>query len=295
MAPSAISKYPGDGDEPPKIRIMILETDDPHPEIQDHKGSYSEMLHHHFTKAGRKHRPPLGVETDRRFVVAEKGGAVPKPEEFDGVHSVLITGSMFDADSDEHAWILDLLSLLRELFVRRPDIKFSGVCFGHQLLCRLLGAPVGPSPKRDWEIGHSAIHLTDVGRRIFRTDAATVYLHQMHQGQVKEAPSIESEEARALRLPRDARVHVWGWSEHTRVQGVYVADRVFTTQAHLAFDDHTVHREIDMRVESGGIQDLDHARRAKETAHWEHDGEEVAAAILRFFHGEDREIYEDLG
>lgn len=42
-----------------------------------------------------------------------------------------------------------------------------------------------------------------------------------------------------------------------------------------------------MRVDSGSIEDMAHADKATETSHLEHDGEVVAAAILRFFHLED--------
>jgi hypothetical protein len=51
-----------------------------------------------------------------------------------------------------------------------------------------------------------------------------------------------------------------------------------------------VKRQINMRVESGGIKDLNHADAAKETADMEHDGEAVAGSILRLFHGEDIDI-----
>jgi hypothetical protein len=64
-------------------------------------------------------------------------------------------------------------------------------------------------------------------------------------------------------------------------------NRIFTTQAHLAFDSAMVKREIQMRVEAGSIKDLKHADEASETSHLEHDGAEVAGAILRFFHFED--------
>jgi len=49
-----------------------------------------------------------------------------------------------------------------------------------------------------------------------------------------------------------------------------------------------------MRQKSGGISDEEEAQEGKEKAHLEHDGEVVASAMLRFFHGEDKEI-EDRG
>ncbi|KAK3376137.1 GMP synthase [Lasiosphaeria ovina] len=265
----------------PVVRLMVLETDEPHPATQDERGSFGQILHQHFAQTGAAHDPPLGIETDQVYVVGDRGGRMPAVAEFDGFDGVLVTGSRASADGDE-PWIRELLGLLRELWTRRPsDLVFIGVCFGHQLLARLLGAEIRTSPSRDWELGHCAIALSPVGQRLFRTgDAAHVYLHQMHQDQVAAAPPHNE--------LCEGDVQVWGCSAHTPVQGLYVANRLFTTQAHLAFDRAMVGRQIAMRVESGGITDRAHADRAAETAHLEHDGDVVAAAILRMFHfGDD--------
>lgn len=96
----------------PKVRLLILETDETELETQQDKGHYGQVLHHHFSKAGLNHDPPLGVETDRRFVVAEKGGKVPAYDEIKEYHAILMTGSCFDAHGD-NPWILDLMNLLR--------------------------------------------------------------------------------------------------------------------------------------------------------------------------------------
>lgn len=169
----------------------------------------------------------------------------------------------------------------------RPDIRHSGVCFGHQLLSRLLGSEVEPHPDGAWELGHNRIDLTDMGRKLFETDDDHILLHQMHQDRVKAPPSP----SHPLLKPADGGdpppVHVWGHSPHTPVQGVYIPKRIFTTQAHMAFDTAMVKREIEMRVESGAIEDKAVADEGKDTAHLEHDGLEIAKAILRFFHGED--------
>jgi GMP synthase-like glutamine amidotransferase len=106
----------------------------------------------------------------------------------------------------------------------------------------------------------------------------------MHQDQVAEAPTVQS--AQGL-LPDDAKMYVWGSSDHTEIQGLYLRDRLFTTQAHLAFDEKMVKHEIEMRVEEEAIKDKEQVDEAKETASFAHDGEVVARAILRFFHGED--------
>jgi GMP synthase-like glutamine amidotransferase len=168
----------------------------------------------------------------------------------------------------------------------KPDFHFTGVCFGHQLLARLLGGTVAPSPAGDWELGHCRIDITATGQRLFRTRDTHIHLHQMHQDQVTLKPTYES--AGGLIGP-DEEVLVWGTSPHTAVQGLYIPNRLFTTQAHLGFDEDMVRRQIQMRVEKGSIQDIEHADRAAETAHLEHDGVAVAEAILRLF------VYDDDG
>lgn len=73
------------------------------------------------------------------------------------------------------------------------------------------------------------------------------------------------------------------------MQGVYLRDRLFTSQGHLGFDEKMVRRQIDMRVESGSVEE-EEGEVAKETAALEHDGRVVAAAILRLFHGDNRDV-----
>lgn len=271
----------------PVIRLMVLETDKPHPDTYSERGSFGRIVHAHFAKAGRAHRPPLSVETDQVFVVSEQGGRVPTVQEFDRFDGLLITGSVYDAHANNQ-WILELLELLKALWIRRPDFNFVGVCFGHQLLARLLGGSVGPAPSQDWELGHCRITLTPVGQRLFGTREDHVHLHQMHQDQVVTLPTAAS--AGPDLLSPDTEVACWGRSDHTPVQGLYIQDRLFTTQAHLAFDEDMVKRQIQIRVDRGGIKDLEHADRAAETAHLEHDGVEVAKAILRLFLCDEDEV-----
>lgn len=120
--------------------------------------------------------------------------------------------------------------------------------------------------------------------KLFRTDDDEIHLHQMHQDQVVHPPTVES--SGGLLKP-GIEIEVWGYSEHTPVQGVYIPNRLFTTQAHMAFDDEMVKKQIEMRVERGSIEDKEHADQAAETADLEHDGDRLAMAILRFFHFED--------
>ena len=128
--------------------------------------------------------------------------------------------------------------------------------------------------------------LTAVGRYLFRTHDDIIYLHQMHQDQVTTVPSHKTTSL----LSPDDEVRVWASTEHTAVQGIYLQDCLFTSQGHLGFDEEMVHRQIEMRQESGGIKDDKLAMEAKETVSLIHDGVIVAVAILRLYHGEDRDL-----
>lgn len=130
-----------------------------------------------------------------------------------------------------------------------------------------------------------------MGQRLFRTKDEKIYLHQMHQDQVHSPPNHKT--ANGLLKDHD-EVQVWGHSEHTPVQGLYIPNRLFTTQAHLAFDEDMVKRQIQMRIDAGAIKDFEHADRAAETAHLEHDGREVAKAILRLFRFDDDGVVEQV-
>jgi hypothetical protein len=100
------------GPDLPVVRMMVLETDEPHPETKSRRGTFGQILHHHFADAGAAHDPPLGIKTDTRYIVTEKGGTIPMYSEFEGFHALLITGSMYSA-TDDNPWILELLALLK--------------------------------------------------------------------------------------------------------------------------------------------------------------------------------------
>ncbi|KAF2718934.1 putative glutamine amidotransferase-like protein C13C5.04 [Polychaeton citri CBS 116435] len=274
------------------VKILVLETDEPHPDTKEERGRFSDIFHHLFKAAGYSHDPPLDVETDMHYVVddPEHGhhGHVPSASEIpQEINAILITGSMYDAHGDD-PWIRSLMSLIIELWRTRSAMKFSGVCFGHQLLNRTLGAKVKAAESGKWELSHTEMNLTSVGQKLFRTNDTTISVHQMHQDHVETLPSHQTSD---LLLPSQ-KVHNWASTDHTEIQGVYIRDRLFTSQGHLGFDEAMVRRQIELRQDAGSIDEDDkkEVAYADETAHLEHEGEVVAAAILRFFHGDDHEI-----
>ncbi len=173
-----------------------------------------------------------------------------------------------------------------EAWTRYPHLRFHGVCFGHQILCRALGSTVERTPGDVWEFAHTKIELSPIGQALFRTSDPYIYLHQMHQDHVVDAPSPSK--SKLARFDKEA--HVWGWTETTPIQGVYIHERLLTTQGHLGYDPQMVREHIERRVAKGLVKDTQMAEEAKERAELDHDGLVVAAAALRFFHGDDVEI-----
>lgn len=174
-----------------------------------------------------------------------------------------------------------------DVWVHRPDIRFTGICFGHQILCRTLGSTVEPEANGEWELAHTRIILSDLGRSLFNLPSTDdrIHLHQMHLDHVVNPPSASTTNL----LPKGTKVHVWGTSDHTGVQGVYIHKRLFTTQGHMEFNEVMVKRQLELRVKSGSVTKED-ANEAAESADWMHDGLVVAQAVLRFFHGDDDDV-----
>jgi GMP synthase-like glutamine amidotransferase len=105
-----------DSSQRPKVRMLVLETDEPHADTQEEKGSFGQVLHDLLERAGDEHNPELGIDTVMQYVVEPDGGAIPKTEEItDDIHAILITGSVYDAHSDEE-WIHKLMEYIKRTY-----------------------------------------------------------------------------------------------------------------------------------------------------------------------------------
>ncbi|KAG6376733.1 hypothetical protein JVT61DRAFT_1751 [Boletus reticuloceps] len=85
--------------------------------------------------------------------------------------------------NDQFPWVIKLLAYIRRVVADRHSLKICGksitfphprrsltqpgVCFGHQVIRKVLGSPV---EKGKWEISVTTIHLTSIGRALFHTD-----------------------------------------------------------------------------------------------------------------------------
>ena len=92
-----------------RIHLLVLETDTPLPKIYKERGSFTDIFHELFEKAGKSLKPPIDVETSSYYVV---GDEADYPASLDGVDAILLTGSKYDAHGND-PWIHKLISFTR--------------------------------------------------------------------------------------------------------------------------------------------------------------------------------------
>lgn len=81
-----------------------------------------------------------------------------------GRHHGLKPKTEHDAFADA-PWIIKLTSFIEKV-IKHTEKRIVGVCFGHQIVGRAMGARLGRSPE-GWEVSVLPFELTDVGREVF--------------------------------------------------------------------------------------------------------------------------------
>ena len=94
---------------PQQIHLLVLETDTPLPKVSKERGSFADIFHDLFAKAGKSLKPPVEVQTSSYYVV---GDEAEYPASLDGVNAILLTGSKYDAHGND-PWIHKLISFTR--------------------------------------------------------------------------------------------------------------------------------------------------------------------------------------
>lgn len=98
--------------------------------------------------------------------------------------TVLLGGSRLDAFACD-PFTLDLVRRTQE-WLRTDGIRLLGVCYGHQIVARALGARV---ERTGWELGASALTFTPEGLAIFPELESGDGLQQVHQDEVLALPA----------------------------------------------------------------------------------------------------------
>ncbi len=153
-------------------RVLVVRTGAAAPAVRARLGDFGEW----FADA-------LASGADVELADAEAGG-LPAPDAAGG--GVLVTGSPKSVTRPE-PWMEELGRWLLDAARTTPVL---GVCFGHQLVARALGAAVERNP-RGPEAGTAEIALTEAGRRdpLFAGLPARLAVQQLHEDHVPAPPA----------------------------------------------------------------------------------------------------------
>ncbi|KAI8664680.1 hypothetical protein LRP88_04347 [Fusarium phalaenopsidis] len=236
-------------------RIALLECDTPIQAIKDAHGTYGDLLKEVLEEGLNG----VSSSVEPVYTSYDVVGAREYPKLGD-VDCILMTGSQHDAFADID-WVNQLAEFIEKVY-KTSDLPVVGVCFGHQIVARALGAATAGNPL-GWEVAMSRINLTETGRDIFGTNH--LMLQQMHRDMVMTLPES---------------VQNIGSSSLCEIQGLYHPKRIFTMQAHPEFNTVTMHQIIDSI--GGRLFDEEGCKAAHAQAEAQHDGVVVASAIWKF-------------
>lgn len=162
---------------PAPVRLAILEADTPLPNTHAKYHGYGGVFTDLFRRAVAPDPLDAHLAIQVHHVVVVPGDGTVSDADIDSrypslddVDAVLISGSKHSAYLDE-PWILRLVDFTRRALATTGDrrVRVVGVCFGHQIVGRALGVPVGVNDK-GWEVSVTEIRLTGKGRELFGSD-----------------------------------------------------------------------------------------------------------------------------
>ena len=103
-----------------RVRMLVLETDQVFDSTAERKGTFGQIFHDLFAKAGEEHDPKIEIQTTMKFIVESEGGKIPEMSDLDNIQAILITGSKYDAHGSDE-WILKLLKWIQRMLITFPD------------------------------------------------------------------------------------------------------------------------------------------------------------------------------
>ncbi|KAK4109120.1 class I glutamine amidotransferase-like protein [Canariomyces notabilis] len=243
----------------PPLRLAILEADTPVPAANARYKGYFGVFKHLFERAVSPTTLDSIVTLTGHDVVHNPSSAYPS---LDSIDAILITGSKHDAFADDE-WILTLVEYVRKALVH-PRVRVVGVCFGHQIVSRALGALVARSDK-GWEVSVTETRLTEKGKELFG-GRETLKIQQMHRDQVFNVP---------------AGAELLASTDKCMNHGFVIPKRVITVQGHPEFTEDIMREILELRHETGLLTD-EVFQSGMERNGDDHDGVLMAQVFLKF-------------
>ena len=153
---------------PPRpLRLAIFECDTPQPQTRDKFGGYGGVFTNLLERGAETLEPPEKLSQELVISSHDVVNDIHSYPALEDIDAVLISGSRHNA-FDNDPWIIKLVEYTKRA-LNSNRIRVVGVCFGHQIVGRSVGAGVGKSDK-GWEVAVTDVDLTDKGKEIFKLD-----------------------------------------------------------------------------------------------------------------------------
>ncbi|KAL7947721.1 class I glutamine amidotransferase-like protein [Trichoderma barbatum] len=242
------------------LRLAILECETPLPKAKAARGSFGDIFQDLFTLGLRN----LGDEAANVQLQMSKwdviAGNYPRIEDVD---AIVLTGSYGTAFEND-PWIVALVDYVKNT-LESTDKKVVGICFGHQIIGRALGADVNHNPA-GWELSVEGIALNEQGQRLLGLPSLEV--HQMHRDAVLSVPSGATNLGSSTKCP---------------IQILYKPGRVLSFQGHPEFDGPINSEIIVVDHEQSNAFSEEAFQDAIERINRPHDGVHLSSRMMEFF------------
>lgn len=262
------------------LRVAILECDTPAPPVLARQGTYGQIFTKLFSEAadalpstptplGQLPHPTTFSHNDLRLTSYD---VVTKQEypDISDIDAVLISGSKHTVYHND-PWILKLVEFVRPILLEQDRVKIMGVCFGHQIVGRALGAECRANGKEEgWEVSVTEMELTEHGKAVF--GRGSVAMQQMHRDIVATIPPSP---------PNKPPVQVLAKNSKCAIQSMYLPKKLITVQGHPEFTGEDMRELMVFRAKQGTFDD-EFLADALARADRKHDGVLVMQAFLRF-------------
>ncbi|KAI9797408.1 MAG: hypothetical protein M1835_000741 [Candelina submexicana] len=244
------------------LRIAILECDTPLEGTRAKYGGYGGLFKVLLQAAADALGQPEVISSRKGMEVTmwDVVTAQSHPDLAD-IDAILLTGSRHNS-FDDNPWIVKLVDFVTRVLAQ-DRVRIIGVCFGHQIVGRAMGAKVGRSDI-GWETSVLPVELSAKGKELFKQPELS--LQQMHRDIVYGFPE---------------GVEELGSSPRCRNQGMYISKRLITVQGHPEFNAEIMAELLAARHDQGIFDDVVYNESMARAGN-HHDGVAVAQGFLRF-------------
>ncbi|KAF5366183.1 hypothetical protein D9758_005672 [Tetrapyrgos nigripes] len=255
---------------PKSIALLICDT--PLPSVIVEHGDYHKI----FSVLLKKSLPDHDFILDSYDVVHKM--EYPDDEKLDEYDCVMLTGSAASAYEDKE-WIHKLIDFVKRIADTKPNIKLVGICYGHQIISMAIGGTCVKNHGK-WEVGPTAMTLTELGKDLLKMPGDELILQEMHQDYVPAIPPNCHLLAFTSISPNQGYVRFTSHQPPSSGQVDPSSIQILTVQGHPEFTQGIMDKLVVARTEKG-ILTKEMKEDADKRSVLRNDGVIVAKAIWR--------------